>query len=187
MTTCIRRIFALAVISALVSACHGRPPESAPSRNGEVRHAPVGEQEALRPSISWFRLIAFGYEGDDRTRLDSARGTASCCEEIRSGWLTFRGSFWVAVDTIAERTNGPEGTTGVRLDGPFKVLVDSGLIVSNARGDTSLFRSALLRALPAAGLIGISHGDTLKITTAYRKDAPFIRYDLIRMYVKVRQ
>src|SRR4051812_15996035 len=50
-----------------------------------------------------YRLVGLGGVGPDgKSRVSPVRGTSSCCDEVRTGWLLFRDGRWVAVDTVVE-------------------------------------------------------------------------------------
>jgi hypothetical protein len=123
-------------------------------------------------------------DGPGAYPLREVSGTSSCCDELRSGWLTERGPFWVAVDTLAQRISDPLKGSGFARAGPFYTVVDSGTMSANyPRGDTTLFTSILPRVLPRSPPIAFRRGDTLVVKSVGGRSTH--GYDEIRIYVRV--
>ena len=122
------------------------------------------------PSVSaapgqLYRLIAIGIADRERRPVPPR---ARYCGAIESGWLIFRGRWWVAVDsTVGCLPGGEMQLLPVSSSEPYVVVVDSGL--ARGRGtapdDTTVFESFLARqALPAgATAIGVRRGDSLMV------------------------
>jgi hypothetical protein len=103
---------------------------------------------------------------------------------IRGAWLTYRGSYWIAVDTLAEELIYVEGPRPFGRTG-WVVRVDSGN--AQGSGDTTIYISRLApRILPMAGAIGITRHDTLVIHPAVPPSLARGPWAEVRIYVRVR-
>lgn len=135
----------------------------------------------------FYKLVSWGAENDVGVFLAPAKGTNSCCDEIRAGWMVMRGQHWVAVDTVAELLHPVPEATSIAAAGPFHVRVDSGfLALARQRNDWFLFRSVLApRILPATASVGVRRGDTITVKSGDRDLYHEDRAEL-RVYVRVR-
>ena len=161
--------------------CHSAPVAVGTTSISPLVDSVASGQQVFTPDEYWFRLVSYGIDGPRHFPLITLRGTKSCCDELRAGWMMYRGQYWVAVDTVAVRKD----SVGFPLAGPFRVRVDSGM----RRGipDSTFYNSDVFRPiLPTTGAFGVTRHDTLTLKSARRAVVGPEMYDDVRIYVRVR-
>jgi hypothetical protein len=177
----------LAAVLWLMSAGCAANPAPAPPTQSIQNHSAQSAAPVLTPNVNaYYRLVRYGSSRDSLS-FRAPPGTNSCCDEVRAGWYTERGAYWVVVDTVAEALHtNPRGVSFART-GPFHVRVDSGQLAYNNRGDTAYFVSEVApHVLPGAGSIGVLRGDTLTMTSGWRAQIAALMADEVRVYVRAR-
>lgn len=169
-------VWALVVLIAGSDGCH--TPQASPAALPVATHPLVAQ-----PGI-FHRLVARGVDTPTGLLLSPVNDTMLCCDGVRAGWLVFRGPHWVAVDTVAVNiSKDPNGTT-FNGAGPYRVVVDSGLMERSATNlDVLLFRSVISPSiLPRPPASGTRRRDTLTITDRGPHDATRAS---VRVYVRI--
>jgi hypothetical protein len=84
------------------------------------------------------------------------------CGGVVKGWVTFRGSWWVAVDSVAD-CRGVASNTVFRPPTALTAVVDSGVMASiGYRPDTLVLNSSLHRSLlPTGRTLALDNGLSL--------------------------
>ena len=177
------REIAILAVACWAAACSA---QGSTARNPAKLQPSVIQGPLVSPTPGMFYRLAFvGYELDGTAHLDAPKGTNSCCDEIRAGWMVTRGGFWVAVDTVAELFHPTPGETSIHADGPFHVRVDSGGRAV-AGLDTLIYESVLTpNVLPPTAFIGLRRGDTITFRSG-GGGLYHARSVHVRIYVRIR-
>src|SRR4051812_736628 len=97
------RCSAIAVVAVLTSAaCAVKqgPLPAAPPGHDMTASTPDSVPVLSPDPYVYYRLHSYGQAANPLS-FQMPLGTTSCCDEIRAGWYTARGSYWVFVDTVA--------------------------------------------------------------------------------------